>query len=413
MLCHPSCKKRGFGSKMEYLENPHGALPHAKRRHNMEIITQNEKILHIGMDVHKDTISLCSFDFQQNRLGDEFKTKATAKHVVKYLNSLRRKYGDDVFFACGYEAGPTGYGLCRALQNAGFGCVVMAPSTMANPDGKKKVKTDRIDARAIARILAYKAYSPVHLPSEEMVSLKEYVNTRDAKVELLKRAKQQLFSFLLRNGKSYPESGDYWTKKFFKWIDTVQFENEWLEESFKEYLTDVNSLICKVSAMDRKIREIAELESVREKVKNLTCLVGVDIHTAVTSVVTVGDFGRFRTATQYSSFIGLCPGEDSSGQREKKLGITKAGNTRLRKLYCEAAKAIARSHPYGKKSARIQERQKGASPEVVVYADKAARRIRTKIEEMKKKGKNHNVATVAGARELSCFIWGGMNGKIA
>lgn len=65
----------------------------------------------------------------------------------------------------------------------------MAPTTMSNPDGKKRVKTGRIDARAIARILAYKSYSQVHLPGEEMEALKEYTRARDAKKSMFKKAK--------------------------------------------------------------------------------------------------------------------------------------------------------------------------------------------------------------------------------
>ena len=71
----------------------------------------------------------------------------------------------------------------------------MAPTTMSNPDGKKRVKTDRIDARAIARILAYKSYSQVHLPGEEMEALKEYTRARDAKKRMFKKAKQDLYFF--------------------------------------------------------------------------------------------------------------------------------------------------------------------------------------------------------------------------
>ena len=161
----------------------------------MEIITQNEKILYIGIDVHKDTYSLCCFDFFRNELSDEMTIKATTKAVIKYLEAIRKKHREEILFACGYEAGPTGYGLCRGLQKAGYGCVVMAPTTMSNPDGKKRVKTDRIDARAIARILAYKSYSQVHLPSEEMEALKEYTRARDAKKRMFKKAKQDLYFF--------------------------------------------------------------------------------------------------------------------------------------------------------------------------------------------------------------------------
>ena len=102
----------------------------------MEIITRNEKILYVGIDVHKDTYSLCSFDFHKNELSDEMTIKATTKAVVKYLEAIKKKHKEEILFACGYEAGPTGYGLCRGLQKAGYGCVVMAPTTMSNPEGK-------------------------------------------------------------------------------------------------------------------------------------------------------------------------------------------------------------------------------------------------------------------------------------
>ena len=379
----------------------------------MESITQNEKILYIGMDVHKDTYALCCFDFQRNELSDEITVKATTKAVIKYLEALKKKHREQIMFVCGYEAGPTGYGLCRGLQKAGFACVVMAPTTMANPEGKRRVKTDRIDARAIARILAYKSYSQVHLPSEEMEALKEYTRARDAKKRMLKKAKQELLSFLLRSGKTYPESGKYWTQKFFTWIKTVQFSEKWMQEAFSEYLTEVNSLKAKIEMMDEKIREIAKMEIIKDTVDKLVCFAGIDVTTAVATAVEINDFTRFATAAQFVSYLGLCPGQDSSGKSKIMLPLTKAGNRRVRALFCESAKAIKRTNPYGEKSKRMQLRQKNANAEVVAYADKATKRIRTKMRQLEDRGKNYNVASAAGARELACFVWGMMNGKIA
>lgn len=379
----------------------------------MKIITQNEKNLYVGIDVHKDTYSLCCFDFQRNELSDEITIRATTKGVIKYLEAIRKKHREEVLFACGYEAGPTGYGLCRGLQKAGYGCVVMAPTTMSNPDGKRRIKTDRIDARAISRILAYKSYSQVHLPSEEIEALKEYTRARYAKKRMLKKAKQELLSFLLRNGKTYPESGNYWTEKFFNWIKTVQFSKKWMQEAFNEYLAEVYSLKAKIERMDMKIREIAGLEIIKDKVDKLVCFSGIDVSTAVETVVEINDFTRFSTAAQFVSYLGLCPGQDSSGKRKTMLPLTKAGNCRVRTLLCESAKAIKRTNPYGQKSGRILERQKNASPEIVAYADKATKRIRTKMKNLEECGKNYNVSSAAGARELACFVWGMMNGKIA
>ena len=379
----------------------------------MKIITQNEKNLYVGIDVHKDTYSLCCFDFQRNELSDEITIRATTKGVIKYLEAIRKKHREEVLFACGYEAGPTGYGLCRGLQKAGYGCVVMAPTTMSNPDGKRRIKTDRIDARAISRILAYKSYSQVHLPSEEIEALKEYTRARYAKKRMLKKAKQELLSFLLRNGKTYPESGNYWTEKFFNRIKTVQFSKKWMQEAFNEYLAEVYSLKAKIERMDMKIREIAGLEIIKDKVDKLVCFSGIDVSTAVETVVEINDFTRFATAAQFVSYLGLCPGQDSGGKRKTMLPLTKAGNCRVRTLLCESAKAIKRTNPYGQKSGRILERQKNASPEIVAYADKATKRIRTKMKNLEECGKNYNVSSAAGARELACFVWGMMNGKIA
>ena len=379
----------------------------------MKIITQNEKNLYVGIDVHKDTYSLCCFDFQRNELSDEITIRATTKGVIKYLEAIRKKHREEVLFACGYEAGPTGYGLCRGLQKAGYGCVVMAPTTMSNPDGKRRIKTDRIDARAISRILAYKSYSQVHLPSEEIEALKEYTRARYAKKRMLKKAKQELLSFLLRNGKTYPESGNYWTEKFFNRIKTVQFSKKWMQEAFNEYLAEVYSLKAKIERMDMKIREIAGLEIIKDKVDKLVCFSGIDVSTAVETVVEINDFTRFATAAQFVSYLGLCPGQDSGGKRKTMLPLTKAGNCRVRTLLCESSKAIKRTNPYGQKSGRILERQKNASPEIVAYADKATKRIRTKMKNLEECGKNYNVSSAAGARELACFVWGMMNGKIA
>lgn len=379
----------------------------------MESITQNEKVLYVGIDVHKDTYALCCFDFHRNELSDEMSVKGTTKAVISYLEAIKQKHREELVFVCGYEAGPTGYGLCRGLQQAGFGCVVMAPTTMANPEGKRRVKTDRIDARAIARILAYKSYRQVYLPSEAMEALKEYTRARDAKKRMLKKAKQELLSFLLRNGSTYPESGKYWTEKFFTWIKTVQFSEKWMQEAFSEYLAEVYSLKAKIALMDAKIREIAELEIIKDAVDKLVCFAGIDVTTAVETVVEINDFTRFATAAQFVSYIGLCPGQDSSGKSKIMLPLTKAGNRRVRALFCESAKAIKRTNPYGEKSKRIQMRQKNASAEIVAYADKATKRIRTKIKQLEWRGKNYNVASAAGARELACFVWGMMNGRIA
>ena len=143
-----------------------------------------------------------------------------------------------------------------------------------------------------------------------------------------------------------------------------------------------------------------------------TSAAGADPHTALSIVCEIGDFNRFATAEQFSSYLGLCPSQDSSGKIQRYGSITKCGNSRLRLLLTEATKGIKRSNTY-KKSKRLLLRQQGQAPSVIAYADKGSKRIKQKIAKLERNGKPANVATMAGARELSCFIWGMMTGNIA
>ena len=135
--------------------------------------------------------------------------------------------------------------------------------------------------------------------------------------------------------------------------------------------------------------------------------------TGSTAVLTeVGDFKRFASAQHFASYIGLTPGEDSSGDDQHRLGITKAGNRHVRSLLVEAAQSYSRGQ-IGFKSKALKARQDGNPPEVIAYADKANERLRRKYYRMVlKNNKKTNVAKTAVARELACFMWGMITGNV-
>ncbi len=179
-----------------------------------------DSIIYIGIDVHKDSYSYCSYLKDKDTFFAEHKSEADSKNAVKYIKSVIKTAGSQEPVLVGYEAGPTGYKLCRDLQKAGFACVVMAPSTIYKPHGVR-VKTDRRDARLLAQTLAYKTFKQVVIPSEKIEAMKEFTRARCSKKRQLKKAKQELLSFLLRMGMIYPERGSYWTQRHFEWLKTV------------------------------------------------------------------------------------------------------------------------------------------------------------------------------------------------
>ncbi len=367
-------------------------------------------VIHIGIDVHKDSYSLCSYSFATKQFFGQTKIASNSNLVIKYVKKLLEGQSN-MEVLCGYEAGPTGYGLYRDLEKEGIACVIMAPTTLPKASGNR-VKNDRLDAQDLAKHLAWGTYSAVHVPTSEDEAVKNFTRLRNTRVNAMKKAKQNLLAFLLRSGRVFTEGKKYWTNIHYTWLRQQRFTDPVDQETFKEYLQEVHDQQEKVDRYNQRIEEFSQLDAYREKVARLRCFRGIETHTALSLVCEIGDFSRFANAQQFSSYLGLVPSEDSSGQREKRGGITKTGNTRLRLLLIEGANSTLKSSLYGQKSKRLKARQNGNEPEVIAYADKANRRLHRVYGNLTNRGVNKNKATVAVARELSCFIWGMMNGRI-
>jgi transposase len=372
--------------------------------------TTMQSIVYVGMDVHKEQYTLCCYRFEDDAYKFKQKIKSDYKYVLRYLDLVRKQYGGDVEFVCGYEAGCLGYSLYHQLSDHGVKCVILAPTTMG-VTAKYGKKTDKRDAENITRCLAYKLYNNVYVPTDEDIAVKEYLRARDDQKTALKKVKQQILALVLRHGYQYGGGKNYWTVRHMAWLNSLDMGGV-LQESLDEYLLTYEYYVNKIERLDRRIEELADGDRYREKVKMLTCLIGVKTYTALTIIVETGDFHRFATAKQYAAFLGLVPGEDSSGDKQKRLGITKAGNNHVRRLLVESAQGYTRGKA-GFKSKALKSRQNGNSAEVIAYADKANERLRRKFYRMTLRNNiKRNIAATAIARELSCFIWGLMTNKI-
>lgn len=165
----------------------------------------------------------------------------------------------------------------------------------------------------------------------------------------------------------------------------------------------------KIKAFDARIEELSKTEKYHDNVGKLACFMGLTRSRALAIVAEIGDFKRFVKPMHFAAYLGLVPGEQSSGDRHKPTAITKAGNSNIRKELIEAAQSICCGAP-GYKSKTLLARQQGNDNTVINYADKASERLRRRYYKLARCGKKHNVAVTAVARELSCFICGMMSG---
>ncbi|SEA48187.1 Transposase [Oribacterium sp. KHPX15] len=371
----------------------------------------NNTTVYVGMDVHKESFTLCAYLIETEKASYIRRTPADYKEVLKYLEFLRTIYGNDTIFICGYEAGCLGYTLYHQLTDRNVNCVILAPTTMLETRSGKRIKTDKRDAALIGKCLAQHNYSPVHVPTATDEETKEFLRMRDDHKLALKKVKQQILSFCLRHNYRY-DGKTHWTIAHLNWLKSLKPEALY-KEILDEYLLTYKTLSDKLERLDKRIEELASKDEYKESVKKLCCFIGVQTHTALSVLVEVGDFKRFATADKFASYLGLVPGEDSSGDEKTRLGITKAGNRHVRQLLTESSQTYSRGQ-IGHKSKALKARQAGNLPQVIAYADKANERLRRKYYKMVLgKSKKHNVAKTAIARELACFMWGMMTDKIA
>ena len=344
-----------------------------------------QSIVYVGLDVHKESITVCSYTIESDKLQYAQKLPSDYKQVLKYIEYIKRLYPDAPEIICGYEAGCIGYSLYHQLTNVSQKCVILAPTTMAITN-TSRIKTDKRDAGNIAKCLAFGTYSAVYVPTDADNAVKEYIRMRDDQKKMLKSTKQQILALVLRHGQRYEGGKTYWTGIHVKWLKSLCLGGA-LQETLDEYLVTYNYLVDKIARLDKRIEELASDEKYAERVKKLSCLIGVKTHTALSVIVEVGDFERFSHAGKFASYLGLVPSESSSGESQHRYGITKAGNSHLRRLLVESAQSYTRG-AIGHKSIALKQRQQGNSLKDIAYADKANERLRRRFYRMTQRFRN-------------------------
>ena len=153
--------------------------------------------------------------------------------------------------------------------------------------------------------------------------------------------------------------------------------------------------------LDRRIEELALTPAYAPAVATLQCFRGLQVHAAMVLATELVDWRRFDSPRKLMAYLGLVPREHSSGDRERRGSITKAGNAHCRHVLVQAAWAY-RFQP--KVGVALAARQRGQSPLVIAHAWKAQQRLHTMFRRIGFR-RGHAIAVVAVARELVGYLW--------
>ena len=348
----------------------------------------------VGLDVHEQSITIAIAEPGDAPPVVLRRIEHNVNELLKTLHGLRHS-GKTVKVA--YEAGSQGFALWHRLKKEGFVCQVIAPSRIPK-DGRKK--TDAEDALRIAKYLRSGDLVSVFVPDAELEAMRTLTRAREDAIEAQQRARQQLRHFLLRLGRRYPGK-TAWTAAHLVWIRTEKFDHPALTTVRDDYVREVEDAAARVARLTRDIEVLIPQTKLMPMVTALQALKGVQLITAATIAAEIGDFSRFAGAKHLMSYLGLVPGEHSSGERIAHGSITKAGNAHVRRVLCEAA-WNCRTAGAGK---TIRARRAMTDETVQQIAEKAQERLHHRYRHLAMRKKEANKINVAMSRELAGFIW--------
>jgi transposase len=298
-----------------------------------------------------------------------------------------------------YEAGPGGYALQRQVTTPRVTCQVIAPALIPRKPGER-VKTNRRDARKLTELLRAGLLTEVRPPTPEEEAVRDLCRARDDAREDLQRARHRLGKLLLRRGLHY--SGRNWTRAHRQWVDSLRWTQAAERVVIDDYQLAIDHLEARLIELDTRLAEIAETAPYREPVGWLRCFRGIDTLTAILILAELHDFRRFHSARALMAYLGLVPGENSTGEKQRRGRITRTGNALVRRLLVETAWHYQHRPGIGVALAR---RRKGQPGRVIAIADKAQQRLCRRFRRLAEQHKPAPKIAVAIARELAGFLW--------
>src|SRR5512135_757939 len=356
--------------------------------------------LYLGLDVHKDSITIA---IAQDGRNGELRLFGTITNdlgrLEVALNRIRKAHpGAQLEVA--YEAGPCGFGIARRLKQLKLPCLVAAPSLIPKQPGSP-FKTDKRDARAIARLLRAGELTGVYVPEPTDEAIRDLCRARTDAVDDLRRCRLRLKAFLLRHGYRYQGKAN-WSQPHMRYLRELVLPHPAMKAILEEYLQGIDAAHERVQRLEASMLTLVEGWRLQPAVQALMAFRGFQRVAAMITVSELGDIHRFEHPRQLMTYLGLVSVEHSSGPKQRLGGISRCGNGHQRWLLTECAEHYALPPKVSKELAR---RQEGQPQEVKALSWKTQNRLHQRFTRLLARRLPRNKAKVAVARELCGFVW--------
>jgi transposase len=362
--------------------------------------TMSSTTLYLGLDVHKDSIAIAIAEPGPKGEIRLFGTITNDLHAVERALSRIRKAHPGAQLEVAYEAGPCGFVIARRLKQLKVPCLVAAPSLIPRQPGSP-FKTDKRDARALARLLRAGELTAVYVPEPTDEAIRDLCRARTDAVDDLRRCRHRLKGFLLRHGFRYHGKAN-WSQAHMRYLRELVLPHPAMKTILEEYLQGIDAAHARVERIEASMLNLLETWRLKPAVEALMAFRGFQLVAGMVTVSELGDIHRFEHPRQLMTYLGLVPTESSSGPRQRQGAISRCGNSHQRWILTECAEHYALPPKISKELSR---RQEGQPESVRALSWKAQNRLHLRFMRLLARRLQRNKAKIAIARELCGFIW--------
>jgi transposase len=221
------------------------------------------------------------------------------------------------------------------LTQYGVDCIVTPPSLIPQ-EHDNRVKTDRLDSRKLAQLLAKGLLKCIWVPSAKERFHRQVIRRRRQLVGDRVRTQNRIKSELCFYGIDLPAPHGQWSRVYFANLQRIKFKNRWVQKSFNQLPEQYEFLCTQIEKQTQLLKQLSQLPLYRDRVKILRSIPGIGILTAMEILLELQDFSRFRRAEQLAAYVGLTPSQYSSADKIRMGRITGAGKNTVRSALVES-----------------------------------------------------------------------------
>ena len=296
---------------------------------------------YVGLDVSKKSWKTCILtrDFEHKM----FSQPPHAEVLGQYL----RRHFPDATYHCVYEAGYFGFWIHDELLNQGINCVVVNPADIPTRHKEHRRKTDKVDARKLARNLRTGEIDPIFVPAPEFLEDRTLIRIRLGYSKKLTRCKNQIKALLQFHGVHLPSelTDRYWSRRYISWLQQKHLSRPSGNSALATLVEELLFLRKTILLLTRQIRQLAQQPQYHQNYKNLISIPGIGPLSAMTLLTEIVDISRFETSDFLAGFAGLVPDEHSTAEKQTITQMTKRRNPSMRKILIEASWMAVQKDP--------------------------------------------------------------------